>query len=239
MEHETAEDAAQSTYVYGEFNMGAGVKRQILGFPHVEKRVFKEETDNYAEPSNEFEKFQVQLKICLLPGLIDIPRLKDSFTSSTLVLEVHHEDVCKRAFHTRNAEEYRTLAPTEPLVAAGKKAPPAKAAPPPKKGAAPVVEAGPAKTVVTEMTAGDKFLLDCIHRALVASRQIRPHGTARYRLEQLLSSSNDLLTRFARKRQNGAHLAGDETVVVKVRLPCETRVFFVCCVPFILAAFYR
>lgn len=230
MEHESAEDAVQSTYVYGEFNLGGGVKRQILAFPYVEKRVPTEESEEYAEPVNEFEKFQVQLKVCLLPGLIDIPRLKDSFTSSTLVLEVHHEDVCKRAFHTRNAEEYRTLAPTEPapepepVVAAGKKAPPAKAAPPPKKGAASVVEAGPAKTQVTEMTAGDKFLLDCIHRALVASRQIRPHGTARYRLEQLLSSSNDLLTRFARKRHGGAQQAGDETVVVKVSVSCCCKI---------------
>lgn len=221
LEDENAEDAVQSTYVYGEFNLGGGIKRQILGFPYVEKRVISEEGDN--EPAEEIEKFQVNLKVCLLPGLIDIPRLKDAFTSSTLVLEVHREDVFKRAFHTRNIEEYRELVgpevakEPEPAAAAGKKAPPAKAAPPPKKGvAAPVVEAGPAKTVVTEMTPGDRFLLGCIQRALAASRQIRPHGTARYRLEQLLSSSNDLLTRFARKRQGGAPLAGDETVVVKV-----------------------
>lgn len=220
MDDESLEDAVRSTYVYGEFNLGGGIKRQILGFPFVEKRVFTEENDT--EPAADIEKFQVNMKICLLPGLIDIPKLKDSFTSSTLVLEVHREDVFKRAFHIRNVEEYREMVGGNEAVKevvpepTAKKAPPAKAAPPAKKGAAPVVETGPAKTEVTEITPADKFLLGCIRRALVASRQIRPHGTARYRLEQLLSSSNDLLTRFARRRQGGAALVGDETVVVKV-----------------------
>jgi hypothetical protein len=53
------------------------------------------------------------------------------------------------------------------------------------------------KIETTAMTEGDRFLLGCITRALIVSRQIRPHGTIRYRLEQLLRTSEDLLTRFA------------------------------------------
>ena len=221
LEEETIEEAVQSTYVYGEFKMGGGVKRQIIGFPYVEHASADEDTD----PVVELDKMQIGLKICLLPGLIDIPRLKDSFISSTLVLELHREDVFKRAFHQRNVDEYRDMVhaddggATEAVPAAadaGKKG--AKAAPPPKKGAPPPDPAAAmAQIEVTEMTPGDSFLLGCIHRALSTSRQIRPHGTVRYRLEQLLSSSNDLLTRFARMRHGGAPIDGDETVVVKVR----------------------
>lgn len=219
LEEETIEEAVRSTYVYGEFNMGGGVKRQIIGFPYVENvNASQENTD----PVVEMDKMHIGLKICLLPGLIDIPRLKDSFISSTLVLELHREDVFKRAFHQRNVDEYLGMAPaTAGVVDAaaaadtGKKG--GKAAPPPKKGAPPPDPAAAmAQIEVSEMTPGDSFLLGCILRALSAARQIRPHGTVRYRLEQLLSSSNDLLTRFARMRHGGAPIDGDETVVVKV-----------------------
>lgn len=222
MPDESLEEAVQSTYVFGEFNMGAGVKRQILGFPYLEHRAVEDDSD----PSAGLDKFQLGLKICLLPGLIDIPKLKDAFTSSTLVLELHREDVYKRAFHTRNVEEYMRMTHAEkPAVEAPvetKKG--AKAAPPPaaKKGAAPE-PVGLPKVEVTAMTDADRFLLGCIQRALGASRQIRPHGTVRYRLEQLLSSSNDLLTRFARMRHGGAPTAGDDTVVVKEDLLLEVR----------------
>lgn len=219
LDGESLQDAVRSTYIYGEFDLGMGVKRQILGFPHVEH----EPPSDADDPLSGAETMNLDLRVCLLPGLIDIPKLKDSFTSSTLVLEVHREDVFARAFHTRNVEEYATLAQADrpkqeapPDANAGKKG--AKAAPAPKKGAPPPVEtSATAKTETTEMTAGDRFLLSCIQRALSASRQIRPHGTVRYRLEQLLSSSNDLLARFARKRQGGQPLSGDDTVMVKVR----------------------
>jgi hypothetical protein len=193
-----------------------GVKRQILGFPYV--------AYPHTPATGDEEKMSVGLRICLLPGLIDLPKLKDSFTSSTLVLEMHREDVFARAFHQRNVEEYASMANAEKAkhepaadASAGKKG--GKAAPPPaaKKGAAPAPDANVvSKAETTEMTAMDRFLLSCIQRALAASRQIRPHGTIRYRLEQLLSSSNDLLTRFARMRHGGQPVSGDETVVVKV-----------------------
>jgi hypothetical protein len=207
--------------VYGEFNLGMGVKRHILGFPYVE---YPHTPATSMDPSGDEEKMSVGLRICLLPGLIDLPKLKDSFTSSTLVLEMHREDVFARAFHPRNVEEYASMANAEKAkhepaadASAGKKG--GKAAPPPaaKKGAAPAPDANVvSKAETTEMTAMDRFLLSCIQRALAASRQIRPHGTIRYRLEQLLSSSNDLLTRFARMRHGGQPVSGDETVVVKV-----------------------
>ena len=57
----------------------------------------------------ESSRFAVDLKVCLLPGLIDIPQVKDSFTSSTLVLQLHREDLSRRAFHARNQEEFARM----------------------------------------------------------------------------------------------------------------------------------
>lgn len=223
MPDESLENAVQNTYVFGEFNLGGGIKRQILGFPYVQANSSEDNSD----PSSNSDKFQLGLKICLLPGLIDIPKLKDAFTSSTLVLELHREDVYKRAFHPRNVEEYVQIMHTEkpPVETPVETKKGSKAAPPPaaKKGAAAPEPVGPVKVEVTAMTNGDHFLLGCIQRALATARQIRPHGTVRYRLEQLLSSSNDLLTRFARKRQGGAPSKGDDTVVVKEDLLLEVR----------------
>lgn len=222
LEEETLTDAVRSSYLYGEFNLGGGVKRHILGFPYVEHAATSAATEDGSEPNAEDEKVSVGMKICVLPGLIDIPKLKDSFISSTLVLELHREDVYKRAFHARNVEEYIEMTGGDrkneppPDVNAGKKGGKAAAAPPPKKGAPAVDPNTIVKTEATEMTPADRFLLGCIHRALTASRQIRPHGTVRYRLEQLLSSSNDLLNRFARMRHGGQPVDGDETVVVQV-----------------------
>jgi hypothetical protein len=226
LDDESLADAVQSTYIYGEFNLGGGVKRQILGFPYIQQQPSTGEYD----PAADGDRMQIGLKICLLPGLIDIPKLKDSFSSSTLVLELHREDVYKRAFHARNVEEYSAMTAADrakneppPDANAGKKGAAGKAPPPAaaKKGAPAAADPNVVvKTETTEMTEADTFLLGCIQRALTASRQIRPHGTVRYRLEQLLSSSNDLLTRFARMRHGGAPNAGDETVVVKVRRIC-------------------
>jgi hypothetical protein len=225
-----------------------------------------------AAPRRQPDRFHVNLKVCLLPGLIDIPKLKDSFTSSTLKVELHKDNIFQRSFHARNVEEYQRLynpnaghdppaeaaaASAAATAAAGKKGGKA-AAPAPaagKKGAAAAAAATPAvpagadggplvKTDVTPITEGDLYLLGCIQRALVASRQIRAHGSVRYRLEQLLSSSNDLLARFARTRQGGQPLEGDDNVVVAVSCYVSRILFllrflgsfFAACMPVKLAA---
>lgn len=49
-------------------------------------------------------------------------------------------------------------------------------------------------------TGKDEFLLQCIDGALSTASQLRPHGTARFRLEKLLETSPDILKRFEEKR---------------------------------------
>lgn len=208
-ENEDVQDAIQSSYLYGNVSFGTGFSRTILGFPKL--IIAKKEVDPEETMNNEFEvipdKYDVSLQVCVLPGLEDLALFKESLTSSTFVIEVHKEDLHKRAFHYRNVEEYNTLLGAvkvdEPIVAVKGKAPP-KAAPPTTSD----------NSTFGAITPGDSFLLQAIQKALTTSRQIRPHGTARFRLEQLLSSSNDLLTKFERRRVGIRE--GDDNIIVKV-----------------------
>eukprot|EP01034_Spumella_vulgaris_P034753 gene34753-42863_t len=169
----------------------------------------------------------MELRVCLLPGLSDLNTFKDLMSTATYVLEIHKEDLYKRAFHTRNCEEFHKMlleesgsgprpAPVE--VSAAASAVPAKGAKAPAKAAATAPETA---GVFGPMLKSDKFLLQCITRALTTSRQIRPHGTIRFRLEQLLSQSNDLLTQFSRRR-NGL-TEGDDNITVQEDMLLEVR----------------
>lgn len=205
---EDAQDAIKSSYVFGNISFGSGINRSILGFPKTisVKKDVEQEVSTSIEEEIISDKFDVSLNICFLPGLEDISLFKESLTSSTFVVEVHKEDLFTRAFHSRNVEEYILIAgkskADEPVAVVKAKAPP--------KAAAPVNDS----SIFGSITPGDLFLLQAIQKALNASRQIRPHGTARFRLEQLLSSSNDLLTKFERRRLGVRE--GDENIIVKV-----------------------
>ena len=242
LENESLEEAVKSSYLYGEFNLGGGIKRQILGFPYVTYETptttttTEEEktTLNNTNTIEKTEKMNINMKICLLPGLINIPKLKDSLISSTLTLELHNENIFTRAFHQRNITEYLELLnqsqSVEIPVEIPKKGSKPAATALGKKDLIPVENNIIPKVIVTEMLETDKFLLNCIHRSLTVSRCIRPHGIIRYRLEQLLSSSNDLLNKFARMRNNGLPLPGDDTVIVQVNTSCFTNMHLSYCI---------
>lgn len=171
--------------------------------------------------------FDVDFKVCILPGLTDVSNYKDLISSSTYVLEIHKEDLWKRIFHERNVEEYNRLWLLEnpasgDAIGAAAAAPAAKGkAPPPKKAAEPVEMKAP----VGPATDSDRFMIQAIWKALNASRLIRPHGAARYRLEQLLASSNDLLVEFGRLRVGVQD--GDDNVVVKVIITLESKLKYI------------
>ncbi len=146
------------------------------------------------------------LRSCFLAGLASIDLAKENFTSTTYTLEVHHDNVSKRAFHHRNIADFNSIlrnADGAPTANAGDNEP----------GSAP----GPS-------TPGDDFLVAGIKRAIAGSGLVRPHGVIRFRLEQLLASSVDLLTEFAKRR---ALLQEDEEpdnkVVVREDMMLEVR----------------
>lgn len=212
MEEESVAEAMENVYLCGELPMspGGGVTRSVLGFL----------------PLADSEKVDVGLQLCLLPGLVaNLSQFKDLLTSSTFVLEVHKgSDVFARAFHPRNVAEYQQLVLDEKRKAEEENAVPDKKGgkkPPPKKGAPPPDDEDLEAGVYGPIKVGDQFLSSAIHRALKASRQLRPHGVIRFRLQNLLSSSNDMLVKFKRTRQGFDE--DDERVVVAEEMNLEVR----------------
>ena len=127
---------------------------------------------------------------------------------------MHREDINARAFHERNKIEYVLLSKniTEPVAEAV--AAPAKGG----KAAAPPVKAAVDESILTDK---DQFLLSVIGKALTTSGHIYSHGTATFRLDRLLESSVDLLTKFAILRHGKKD--DDENVVVKEDMLIEIR----------------
>ena len=92
-EAELLNESFNGVYLYGELNLGSPEPRTVISFPNLE----------------ESSVASFDLSICYLPGLYDIKRFKELLTFNTYVLEIHQEDVFKRAFHQRNVEEFNNL----------------------------------------------------------------------------------------------------------------------------------
>ncbi len=226
-------------YVYGELKIGPSLTRTVLCFPFANESVAPpvvESADNQQSDISLLaqgdRKFGVDFQTCVLPGLADIDLLKESLSWSTFVLEIHNEQVYERTFHKRNVEEYSKLYALETTapVAAAPTAPGAKGA---KGAAAAAIPPPAAETVFGAMSAADKFLLQIIRRALNVSRQIQPHGTVRFRMDELLSNSNDLLSKYERKRKGGVSGTEeeiDDNIVVQVNNWCIMGVGYTCIV---------
>lgn len=212
LEDEIPSESTKGVYIFGELPLGKGVQRSVLAI---------------LPSTGESENVDIGLQLCMLPGLVaDLKQFKDLLTSSTFTLEIHQgEDVFTRAFHPRNVEDYRQQIVDEKL----KEAEDAAAATPAKgKGKAPAKGKGAepegdeyASTGFGAIKESDRFLATAIHKSLKASRQLRAHGTIRFRLQNLLSSSNDLLTKFKRTRYGQEN--GDEEIVVEEEMNLEVR----------------
>jgi hypothetical protein len=160
----------------------------------------------------------------------------DALKEKTVVVEVHDEDLCRRAFPSRVIDkctelykdleasasaQQQTAAPSGKGGAAAKGAPSKPAAAPPagKKGAkaesAPVVDTKPpSRTILpysgprTEM---DEFLIKTFNDAVSGTSKIKPHGTVRLRLEKMLETSPDILKRYEKVRQEGGGVDGKKS----------------------------
>lgn len=167
------------------------------------------------------EDFRFTYSTCILSGLLDIKHFKESLLSTTFQLEIFSEALHSAVFPESNVAKYNEFFPKgsveEPPPAA---APPAKG----KKTATPVESSSrPAIVTIKEscspISDADKYILDSIASALQHISRSRTHGQARFRLETLLLSSNDLLLEFAKKRDNRD--LSNETVVLKEDIVCD------------------
>lgn len=223
--NEEVSDAVFGSYLYGSLRLGSSLVRNVLLFP-----------SSTPETSSNTLKHPIDTKVYLIPGLDDTPRFHDLLVSSTFTIEVHQDDLLERALNAQRLQEYSTLVSSEPgglglpvappsssaapaAPAPGKKAPAAKAAPV-------VAEVAAFSPVATNATKSDLFLLEALHRELESSRQIRSHGVARFRLEQLLQQSSDLLAKFQRRRHaedEARHVTVQEDLMLEVRLQKPSR----------------
>ena len=92
-EAELINESYNGVYLYGELNLGSPEPRTVISFPSLD----------------ESSVASFDLSICYLPGLYDLKRFKEQLTFNTYVLEIHQEDVFKRAFHQRNVDEFNHL----------------------------------------------------------------------------------------------------------------------------------
>jgi hypothetical protein len=173
------------------------------------------------------DKYPLDLKFLILPGLYDLSYFHELLQSTTCALQIHQEDLLTRALNHTNVESYMKLLNEEPggvglplstLAAAA-------AAPAKGKGAGSMVAAaasGPFVPTLTKMMNSDQFLITTIQNSLNMSKMLRCHGAGRFRMEQLLSKSNDLLAKFQMKRENA------ELNQVSVKVNFSSSLFFNC-----------
>jgi hypothetical protein len=217
------EQAFDKVYLYGNFDFGQ-YSRFIFSRPLYDSHA--RDFDSSGNPTSLQGDFC--LSTCLLPGMQELSVCHQKLLSSTYYVQLHDEDLCKRAFHERNVAEYHRLmqeaSPHEAGAAAsaagGKGAKDTKAAAP-KKGKEATPDVPPASTPPEAITVIDKFLVTCITNALKASEKVYTYGSARFRLDPLLRSSEDLLLEFQRRHKN-EHDKND-TVVLKDSIRVDVR----------------
>jgi hypothetical protein len=112
-------DALDSVYIYGKLDLGA-VSRTVFVRPLPIIRDTDNDGNILKNDKNEklslLQESVVSHSICLLPGLNDTLKFKEILSSQTFSLQIHREDLYKRAFHVRNIEEYRSLQSAEKIT---------------------------------------------------------------------------------------------------------------------------
>ena len=173
--HESAREVLDSVYLYGKLDLGGGLTRMVFARPTLPPAIdFAASLDlqqlegmDQGQGQNQF----MGCRVCVLPGLVDLGLFKEALTSATFLVEIHREDISKRAFHARNVDEYNRMfseveeggsrPPSAPAAAAKPAAAPAKGAAAPLTG----VSANPALSQPSgPASKQDIFLLQCISR---------------------------------------------------------------------------
>ena len=199
LQDETEGDALDPVYIYGKLELGSFTRTVFVRPLSIQKVVTNDENDTTnasSSSSPQANLINIDTKFCFLPGLADLSKFRESLTSATFLLQIHRENLYERVFSIRNLEEWKNLGQQQPVAAVAKPA-----------GKVPV-ETGP-------ITLTDLFLVNCIDIAMATASQVNSYGAARFRLEDLLSSSVDLLKEFAiTHAQSSSHHPDDTTAMV-------------------------
>ena len=213
LQDEKEGDALDPVYIYGKLELGSFTRTVFVRPLSIQKVVMNDDDVNGNSSSSSSSSPQANLididyKFCFLPGIADLAKFRESLTSATFLLQVHRENLHERAFSIRNVDEWKKLGQQQQQPAVG--------------GAKPAPGKGPIETGPTLAT--DVFLVDCIDTAMATASQVSSYGAARFRLEDLLSSSVDLLKEFAVAHAQSSHHHPDDTtaaVALAVTTPGE------------------
>lgn len=168
----------------------------------------------------------IDIKVCLFPGITSLDKFKELISTHTYAIEFHNEKLASRLFSRLVVYEYnKMLSPgkysgkldddkgqknTEEVKTVSKDSSKDK-----KKGdkdggsSSKKVDKGKqSKQAASQslssqgpITPPDIYLISVITKGLQTSKVVNVHSAARFRLEQLLTNSADLLAKFALKRQ--------------------------------------
>jgi hypothetical protein len=233
-QNENVNEAIDGTYIFGKLQLGPDLYRNVLMFPsNVNTDLASSSEVLQVARFSSLVKHPIDQSVVLLPGLGNIARFHDAMASTTFILQLHQDDLLDRCFQSDHWSEYCKLLNNEP----GGLALPVAAALP----AASVADKGkkaPTKAVaVAEVAAfapnpiscthSDRFLIQRIQDEVCQSGSIRNHGSARFRLEQLLQQANDILTKFKKRKGDSTtsanHVVITEELMLEVRLEKPTN----------------
>jgi hypothetical protein len=181
------------------------------------------------------DKYPLQLSFLLIPGLYDLAYFHEVLQTTTFNIGIFQEktELLSRCFSTVFIDQYCNLLNEEPggLGLPGSVIPPGltkKASTNTGSIAVTAAAAGqPFNPTLTKLLKSDEFLISSIHNALTMSSKLQSYGNSRFRLESLLSKSNDLLMKFQMKKENLSLTEDNNQVVVKVSQTSACIVFFI------------
>jgi hypothetical protein len=226
---ETQHIALDPVYVFGTIRINNTINRKIFSRPTLPADGVELNAALSTQVGQDsmalYHDVPLHFRSCVLPGLGNRGLFRELLSSSTHLLEIHHDTalftrVMPEAALTEYNEKIQaslsapsSAAPVAPAGKGGKGAPAASAAVTTQSSA--ILPPGPIHD-------SDKYLISCLWVALENGGKILPHGAVRFRLEQLLSSSVDLLKEFEKTRGERPEI-DDNTVVVRDDILGEVR----------------
>ena len=176
----------------------------------------------------------VQFRSCILPALWDERAFRELITGTTYQLKVFDENIFSRLITPKILETYNNMLPWNNgnLEGTGQSVSTGAEGKGRGKGPDPTHEIGVPNYFLPNghpIHESDLYLIDRLWEVLEVGSKILRHGTARFRMEQMLSSAEDLLMDFARQRnpsedKNFVVIRDDITAEVRLEKPsCPVR----------------
>lgn len=205
-----------SFYLYNNFSMNNGIKRHIYGKPKISNidqhpSIHHDlDSDDSDQESVDEEHLTVliDLSVTLFPKLFDYKLFEESLTNETFTIEVHQDNNCNNRIISESiCSEYRNLLKDIFASSHGKADPSTASKTTDKKNKSDNTPDKSKKGIISiprnvhsAISPSDSFLIDQVMESLSHHREICPHACGSYRLDKLLSNSNEIALMYRNKR---------------------------------------